>query len=140
MPVIEYEPFEQHKQVMGVFVEGCVDRGDGSRFRHQAHSHTSGHNKGWICVLSWRRLYNQDGKASALMLHELAHILSGDGHTDKWRKQLRELGGQVRYWETKEYTQLRRMGVRVYSSTSLKEAKRRFLTKERMAQNKYIPL
>lgn len=130
MPIVDFKPYDNYPQVKGVFVDGCVDRGDGSRFRHRAHSHTEGRNKGWVCVLSSKRLYNAKGEASALMLHELAHILSGVGHTDKWRKQLRELGGQVRYWETKEYTQLRRMGVRVYSSTSLKEAKRRFLKKK----------
>ena len=79
-------------EVRGVFVGGCVKRGEGSRFRAKAHSHIgSGHlYSGWICFLSWRRLVDQP-----LVLHELAHILTGGGHDDAWRAKVLEIGGTL---------------------------------------------
>lgn len=77
-------------EMVGVFVGGCVERGVGSSFRARAHAHTNGKHQGWICIRGWRRLYQR-----GLMLHELAHILTRQGHTDKWRACLRELGGRV---------------------------------------------
>lgn len=95
MPEIKYPEFDQYQELAGIFVEGCVDRGDGSSFRARAHAHTSGNNKGWICVRSRKRLYFPDGRTSNLMKHELAHILTGQGHTDVFRAKLRELGGRA---------------------------------------------
>jgi len=77
-------------EVAGVFIGGCVERGVGSSFRARAHAHTSGEHLGWICIRGWRRLYQR-----GLMLHELAHVLTRQGHTDKWRDCLRALGGKV---------------------------------------------
>lgn len=97
MPVVFERPVElQRPEVAGVFVGGCVARGDGSSFRHTAHSHTEGTHKGWICVRAARRLSER-----VLMLHELAHILTGEGHTDKWRAKLLELGGTLEGLEIK---------------------------------------
>ena len=89
--------FTEHPEVKGVFVGGCVERGEGSSFRARAHAHMrkGGRNLGWICVRSLKRVYKTDGKSpSNTMLHELAHILTGEGHTDKFRAKLRELGGR----------------------------------------------
>jgi hypothetical protein len=79
-----------HEQLAGIFVGGCVDRGVGSSFRAQAHAHIEGPHLGWICIRGWRRFHNK-----SLLLHELAHVVSGQGHTDKWREMLRALGGRV---------------------------------------------
>jgi len=121
MPAIEYEPFKKYKEVKGVFVGGCVDRGDGSRFRRMAHAHTHNPNIGWICVLSPKRLYNSNNGASQLMLHELAHILTLQGHTDKWREQAHQLGYRLRFWETKEYFICRKKGFRPQSMSQVRE-------------------
>lgn len=77
-------------EVKGIFAGGCVERGEGSRFRAKAHAHTIGVKKGWICVLSAKRL-----TLRALMLHEAAHVITGLGHVDKWREKVLEIGGTI---------------------------------------------
>lgn len=92
------------RRLMGVFVGGCIERGDRSSFRHQAHAHTSSKDlyRGWICIRAERRLLQEQ-----LLIHELAHILTRQGHTDKWRAKVIELGGSLaangeqRSYETK---------------------------------------
>lgn len=82
---------EQGKGVLlGLFVGGCVERGIGSRFRRQAHAHTQGLWKDWICILSAKRLTDRQ-----LLLHELAHIFTGEGHTNTWRRCLLAFGGTL---------------------------------------------
>lgn len=98
MPALSFkdwpEDFKKHPlAVKGVFVGGCVKRGDGSRFRAKAHSHDSNSFLdfgGWICFLSAKRL-----TARELVLHELAHILAPGGHNDKWRAKVLEIGGTL---------------------------------------------
>lgn len=79
-----------YKEVKGIFLNGCVDRGDGSSFRRKAHAHTSGQNQGWICVRGMKNLESKN-----LMLHEVAHILTLQGHTIKWMKKYVEIGGDI---------------------------------------------
>jgi hypothetical protein len=114
MPIVEFKEFEQYKPqgYKGVFVGGCVERGDGSSFRAKAHAHNEPYIKvgssivkdehgnpktwkhfGWICVRSAKRLYTRPGQPSNLMWHELCHILTpGHSHDDVWRAKAREFG------------------------------------------------
>lgn len=117
----------QFPEVKGVFVGGCIERGEGSSFRRKAHAHTSKSDEyfGWICFRSWRRVGTYtlnassqfDGeitKPSMLMKHEAAHILTGHGHDDVWRKKVREIGGQINWWETKKYFQRKRKRIHIW--------------------------
>ena len=79
-----------HPEVRGVFVGGCVERGVGSRFRAKAHAHTHGPRLGWICFLSAARLTSRE-----LCLHELAHVITREGHTARWREFLLQIGGTL---------------------------------------------
>lgn len=91
--VVPFPAFAAYPEFKGLFVGGCVERGVGSSFRARAHAHSrAGHHQGWICVRSRHRIYTASGGPSQLMLHELAHLLTGQGHTDKWRAAARALG------------------------------------------------
>lgn len=83
---------QPHPSLKGVFVGGCVERGDGSSFRASAHAHSEGAWKGWICVRG--ALEGRGGEKLRdlpLMVHELAHIASNAGHTGKWRRAYTQL-------------------------------------------------
>lgn len=96
MPILSLDRYpselQGHPEVAGVFVGGCVSRGDGSRFHAKAHVHLRPTDKyfHWMCFLSERRLQDK-----MLVLHELAHVLTGVGHIDKWREKVLELGGTL---------------------------------------------
>ena len=90
-----------------VFIGGCMERGVGSAFRHQAHAHNSkiDPNFGWLCFRSIKRLgkyhtiANDNGtvlivvdKPSRLLLHEYAHILApNQGHNKTFERRYKEL-------------------------------------------------
>lgn len=93
MPIItrdQYPAGLDHPALRGVFIGGCIERGDGAKYHAKAHTHTSGGNVGWICYQS-----NKWTWCKELALHELAHVITLQGHTDKWRKVLLELGGTL---------------------------------------------
>ena len=79
-----------HPELRGVFVGGCVERGKGSRFRAKAHAHTSGPHRGWICFRNVVALADR-----ATRLHELAHVVTREGHTRRWREFLLQIGGTL---------------------------------------------
>ena len=81
-------------QCRGIFVGGCVVRGEGSSFRAQAHSHNHPIDPhfGWLCVRSLKRVYDAKGEFSRLIWHEYAHLLAPKhSHDDAWRLQMKAL-------------------------------------------------
>jgi hypothetical protein len=79
----------------GLFIGGCVERGDGSSFRRRAHAHNVKGTAyyGWICIRSARRVMTATGRPSTLFLHEYAHLMTPDhGHDAAWRAAITGLG------------------------------------------------
>uniref|UniRef100_A0A6H2A006 Peptidase n=1 Tax=viral metagenome TaxID=1070528 RepID=A0A6H2A006_9ZZZZ len=78
MPAIQVPGKLKQYGVRGIFVGGCVERGDGSSFRRKGHAHGDpGYElrwTGWICIRSAKRLWTPSGKPSQLLWHETAHI------------------------------------------------------------------
>jgi len=90
--------------VQGIFVGGCVERGDGSSFRRKAHAHnyTKYPYWGWVCIRSAKRLWlDGTGKPSTLLWHEAGHIWRRSWTEDQveaWaRRQVRAQGGRGHY-------------------------------------------
>lgn len=98
MPILPREQwpecFKKSFAVKGVFVGGCVHRGDGSSFRHMAHAHNDKGDRyeGWICYRSPKRLGEEQ-----LAIHELAHLVSGQGHTPLFWQTIIKLGGSLEH-------------------------------------------
>ena len=89
-------PPEGMPEIVGVHVGGCVK--DNRRFRRRAHAHNHRQDPmyGWVCFLSPRRVYMDDGRPTRILWHEYAHILTPNhGHDDKWRAKMRELGQPI---------------------------------------------
>jgi hypothetical protein len=82
--------------VKGVFVGGCIATGVGlisSRKGlrcEEAHAHVEGLHQGWVCFQ-----IPADLDSKELRMHELAHIMSGEGHTKAWRAKMTELGQEI---------------------------------------------
>lgn len=90
-----------HKQLKGVYVGGCINGINWDQTKYGgvftrnviplAHAHTSRIiNPGWMCLQHENYL-----QEPYLLIHELAHILSDQGHNDRWRKKVLELGGTL---------------------------------------------
>lgn len=83
----------RHRAVRGVYLGGCCARSHGPRLRAKAHAHVGpkGHPFiGWLCFLSARWLRDR-----MLCLHERAHVVTREGHTERWRRYLLRIGGTV---------------------------------------------
>jgi hypothetical protein len=90
----------QHPAVRNISVGRCVshdewgDTDDGTHcYREVAHAHVAGCDKpGWICVRNPNDVLSKGSRhVTPLILHELAHLISQSGHTDKWRRAMAEL-------------------------------------------------
>lgn len=90
--------------VRGIAVGYCVAEPDhkwtghhdarelGAGATEHAHSHYSDpEHEGWICVKTIADL-GRDGRVSGTLMHELAHLTSGHGHDDAWRRSMARLG------------------------------------------------
>jgi hypothetical protein len=82
----------KHKEVKGICVGKCVARKPKETETvladANAHAHLIGSYSGWICVLKPEGLRNR-----SLMLHELAHVLTGGNHSLAFLAKLEELHG-----------------------------------------------
>lgn len=92
MPIIPVP--KEMPEIVGLFVGGCVERGDGSSFRASGHAHMLPDDAypGWVCIRSAKRVYTASGRPTTLMWHEYAHVLTGEGHTARWRATMVRLG------------------------------------------------
>lgn len=90
--------------VKGIAIGNCV-RGDSWDDRHDARELGSGHRehahahycddddevRGWICIRYPEGL-GRKHRVSGTLMHELAHLISGHGHDDAWRRAMARLG------------------------------------------------
>ena len=105
------KPPNEMPALKGIFVGGCIERGEGSSFRARAHAHCSKGDPyfGWVCVRSVKRLpallslsdMQWDAtlaeRPNRLLYHEYAHILAPNHvyHDDVWRRRMKELGQSI---------------------------------------------
>ena len=86
-------------RVKGICVARCVEQNKWDRPRgtervgELAHAHLSGTSAGWICVRYPNDVLRHGSRhVSATVMHEYAHLVSGTGHDDSWRKAMADLG------------------------------------------------
>lgn len=114
------EFMKEHKELVGICVGCCIltkkwSKGDRIKDENNvfikdasgkyirgpeaaAHAHTHGPGKGFIC---FRALSNFNKETTCK--HELAHIITGEGHTQKWAEKYVEL--KTPKWLTVEWLQ-----------------------------------
>ena len=84
--------------VWGVYVGGCIEGANVSwRLFNEMYGHAHNDSKdewfGWICILDPKHVLTRTGRPTRTLLHEIAHLLvPNQGHTNKWRKVVTELG------------------------------------------------
>ena len=79
----------RHPEVKGVCVGGCAATGKRLGRLH-AHAHTHGAHRGFICFRSAQTLAEVTTRK-----HELAHVVTREGHTKRWREFLLQIGGTL---------------------------------------------
>ena len=79
----------QHPEVHGVCIGGCAVTGKRLGSLH-AHAHTHDAYRGWICFRSRVTFAER-----LTRLHELAHVVTREGHTKRWREFLLQIGGTL---------------------------------------------
>ena len=87
------------ERVAGVSLGGCCDAFGTDRvgaMRPEAHAHVSAKSamRGWICVKSGKpeKVRTASGRPTAMLIHEVAHIVTWAGHTVAWIKAVTTLG------------------------------------------------
>ena len=83
--------------VWGVFVgDGCVTGAEPLEWlKIHAHAHDDIKDEwfGWICIADARNVITAKGHPTAILLHEIAHIICrGAGHNKKWQTVVTALG------------------------------------------------
>ena len=81
----------------GVYVGGCIHERNSYTIWEGSRSHAHNRRKnefyGWICVLDPKDVLTPRGKPTAVILHELAHLLAPETlHSRSWKKAVTELG------------------------------------------------
>jgi hypothetical protein len=118
------EYMKAHKELVGISIGACVLTGKwskGYKLRDKdnnfikkegkflrepeacAHAHTHGSGKGFICFRT-----TEDLKKETTVKHELAHIITGSGHTKKWAEAYVQLVSDMKKtskWLTVEWLQ-----------------------------------
>jgi hypothetical protein len=96
------------ERVAGISLGGCCDAFGTDRtgaMRRSGHAHTDVRSewRGWICIKSGKpeKIVTASGRASTLLIHEVAHIVTWAGHTVRWRKAVADLGapGEAKRYE-----------------------------------------
>ena len=82
------KPFKD--AIRGVQVGECVETGKPLDLDEFGHAHIGLAYQGHICVSSKYYL-----RSKAVILHEVAHVLTLEVHTDRWRRTLLEIGGSL---------------------------------------------
>lgn len=88
---------QKFKELKGICIGGCVDKGFSMLDRHVAHAHCwHQKNQGWICLR-----YKYQLRQKQTMLHEVAHLIANKSsrtpfHGKKWKATLCEIGGSYK--------------------------------------------
>lgn len=91
--------------VRGVSVGGCVEAIGTDRqgaFRRSAHAHNRLGDPwlDWVCFRSAKRVLTPSGKATDMLIHEVAHLIRKGSHGPGWKKAVIALGAPA---EAKRY-------------------------------------
>lgn len=103
---IELSPaLAAYPSVWGVYVgDGCVTGQEPLEWlKIHAHAHDDPSDEwfGWVCIADPYNVITPKGNPSAILLHEIAHVLCrGEGHNKKWRAVVTSIGAPK---EAKKY-------------------------------------
>lgn len=89
------ECIRQYKEVRGIAIGGCIFDIERSQKPYEpvgeiAHCHTGWNvHKGFMCS-KYDILFDR-----LVLLHEAAHLITGQGHTKKWKEKCLQIGGTL---------------------------------------------
>lgn len=85
----------QFAHLWGVFAGGCIAGTEAVYWRNtDGHAHVDLEDpwQGWICVADPTKVLTPKGNPSTLLLHELAHLLTGQSHGKAFQAACTVLG------------------------------------------------